>query len=79
MGKFCVPVLVFASFLGSPQRLTVNLSILELSRRNAIIKEQVNLAEGAVLGLGKAEPAPDIAEKVCAGVKEAGFGSPVPG
>lgn len=61
------------------ERLTVNLGILELSRRNVIIKEQVNLAKRAVLGLGKAVPAPNIAEKVGACVKEPGFGSPIPG
>jgi len=57
----------------------VNLGILELPRRNVIIKEQVNLAKCAVLGLGKAEPAPTVAEKVCASVEEPGFGSPIPG
>lgn len=53
--------------------------MFELSRRNVIIKEQVNFAKRAVLGLGKAEPTPNVAEKVGAGVKEGGFGSPVPG
>jgi hypothetical protein len=53
--------------------------MLELPRRNFIIKEQINLAKRAVLGLGKAEPAPNVAEKVCASVKEPGFGTPIPG
>jgi len=57
----------------------VNFGRPEFSCMNAIVKEQVNLAECAVLGLRKAEPAPDIAEKVGAGVEEAGFGAPVPG
>ena len=59
--------------------LTVNFGRPEFSCLNAIVKEQVNLAECAVLGLRKAEPAPDVAEKVGAGVEEAGFGTPIPG
>jgi hypothetical protein len=83
MGKFCDLALTVASFLPreakAQERLTVNFGIFEHSRWNVIIKQQVNLAECAVLGLGKAEPAPDVAKKVGAGVKETSFGSPIPG
>jgi hypothetical protein len=67
--------------MGSPgvRQLTINFSILELSCGNLIIKEQVDFTKGAILGLGQAEPTPDIAEKVGSGVKESGFSSPVPG
>jgi hypothetical protein len=60
------------------EQLTVHLGILELSRGNAIIEEHVNLTKGAILGLRKAEPAPNVAEKVGAGIKETSFGSPIP-
>ena len=46
---------------------------------NVIIKEHVNLAKRAILGLGKAEPAPKVAEKVRASIKETSFSSPIPG
>jgi hypothetical protein len=58
--------------------LTVNLGILELSCRNMIIKEHVNLAKRAIFGLGKAKPTPNVAEKVGASIKETSFGSPIP-
>jgi hypothetical protein len=45
---------------------------------NVIIEEHVNLAKGAILGLRKAEPAPNVAEKVGASIKETSFGSPIP-
>jgi hypothetical protein len=43
-----------------------------------IIKEHVNLAKRAIFGLRKAKPAPNVAEKVGAGIKETSFGSPIP-
>lgn len=49
--------------------LTVNLGVLELSSRNLVIEKHVDLAKGAILGLGKAEPAPDVAQKVSACVE----------
>ena len=45
---------------------------------NMIIKKHVNLAKGAILRLRQAEPAPNVAEKVGASIKEASFGSPIP-
>lgn len=56
----------------------VDLGVLELSRRNMIIKEHVNLAKRAIFGLRKAEPAPNVAEKVGASIKQTRFGSPIP-
>jgi hypothetical protein len=43
-----------------------------------MFKEQVNFTECTVFSLGEAKPAPNIAEKICAGVEETSFGSPVP-
>jgi hypothetical protein len=43
-----------------------------------IIKEHVNLAKRAIFGLRKAKPAPNVAEKVGASIKETSFGSPIP-
>lgn len=60
------------------KRLTINFGVLELSRWNAVVKEQINLTKSAVFGLRKAEPAPNIAQQVRASVKEARLGSPVP-
>jgi hypothetical protein len=51
------------------RKLTIHLGVLEPPCRNLVIEEQVNLAESAVLGLGQAEPAPDIAEQVGAGIE----------
>ena len=44
-----------------------------------VIKQQVNFAKCAILGLRKAEPTPDVTKKVRTSVEEAGFGTPVPG
>jgi len=60
-------------------RLTINFGVLELPCRNLVVEEQVDLAKGAVFGLGKAEPAPYVAEEVSTSVEETSFGSPVPG
>ena len=60
-------------------QLTINFRILELSRRDLVIEEQVDLTERSVLGFWEAVPAPDVAEQIRAGVEETGFGSPVPG
>lgn len=65
--------------LSNKRLLTVNFCILELSRRNAIVKKQIDFAKRASLGLGETKPAPNVAEEVRSGVKETGFGSPVPG
>jgi hypothetical protein len=59
--------------------LTVNFSVLKFSGWDMVVEHKVDLAEAAVLGFGKTEPAPDIAEEVGTGVEEACFGSPVPG
>jgi hypothetical protein len=59
--------------------LTVNFGVLELSCRDFIIEEHVNLAKCTVFCLGEAKPTPDIAKKVCTGIKETCFGTPVPG
>lgn len=81
-GKFydlCVSHWVVLAIVSAGlKQLTVYFSILKLSCWNFIIKEQVNLAKGAVLGLGKAEPTPDIAEEIGSGIKESGFCAPVP-
>lgn len=83
VGKFCS-----ASGLGSFSQesdatgedgLTIDFGILEFPRGNVVVEQQIDLAECAVLGLGKAEPAPDVAEKVCASVEKASLGSPIPG
>lgn len=58
---------------------TVNLCILELPRWDLVLKHQVDFAKGTILGLRKAEPAPNIAEKIGPGIEEACFGAPVPG
>ena len=60
------------------KRLTVNSGILELPRRNLVVKQQVNLAKSAVFRLREAEPAPNVAEKIGPGVEQTGFGSPIP-
>lgn len=60
------------------QRLTFNSGSLELARRHMISKEQIDFAKGAILGLRKAEPAPQIAEEVGASIEESGLGAPVP-
>ena len=44
------------------RRLTVNFGILELSRWNFVIKQQVDLAERAVLRFRKTEPTPYVAK-----------------
>jgi hypothetical protein len=44
-----------------------------------IIEKHVNLAKSAILRFRKAEPAPQVTEKVGAGIKETSFGSPIPG
>lgn len=56
----------------------VDSRVLELSRRNVVVEHEVNLAKVPILGLRQAEPAPQIAEQICAGVKEACLGAPVP-
>ena len=43
-----------------------------------MFEEQINLAETAIFGFWKAEPAPDVTEQICAGIEETGFGTPVP-
>lgn len=40
--------------------LTVNLSMFELSGRNMILKQNINLAKGTIFGLRKPEPAPNV-------------------
>jgi hypothetical protein len=44
-----------------------------------VIEHQINLSKGAGLCLGQAEPAPDVTQKVGAGIEQAGFSAPVPG
>lgn len=61
------------------KKLTINFGILELPRGNVVVEQQIDLTKCAVLGLGKAEPAPDVAEKICACIEKTSFGSPIPG
>jgi hypothetical protein len=61
------------------EQLTINSSMFELPSRDVVVEEQVDLAKCAVFRLREAEPAPDEAKKVGAGIEETSFGSPVPG
>lgn len=58
--------------------LTVDSSVLELAGGNLVLEENVKFSECAVLGLGKSEVAPGVAEEVGASVEETSLGSPVP-
>ena len=53
--------------------------MFELPSRDVVVEEQVDLAKCAVFRLREAEPAPNEAKKVGAGIEETSFGSPVPG
>jgi len=63
---------------GTPDQLTVGLCGPELSSWDFVFEQQINFAETAIFCLWQAEPAPDVAEQICAGVEETGFGTPVP-
>ncbi|KND92517.1 hypothetical protein TOPH_02779 [Tolypocladium ophioglossoides CBS 100239] len=52
---------------------------LELARADAILKQHVELAIGATLGLGKAEVGPQGTGEAGPGPEEPGLGAPVPG
>lgn len=56
----------------------VGLSGLELSGGDAVLEQDLEFAERPVLGLGEAEPAPDIAQQVGARVEESSLGAPAP-
>jgi hypothetical protein len=43
-----------------------------------IIKEQVNLAEGPILGFWEPKPAPDITKEVGRSIEKSGFSTPAP-
>lgn len=78
--KFCPPVSASKlSALGkSSEQLTVYFGASKLSRMYVIFEKKVNLAERAILGLRKSIPAPYIAQKIGARIKESRFCSPVP-
>lgn len=77
MGKLC-PLCQNGRPRVDEEQLTINLGMLELSCMDVVVEEQVNLSESAVLRLRKAEPTPDVAEKVGACIEQTCFGSPVP-
>lgn len=56
----------------------IHSSILEFPGEDVIVKHKVDFAKSTVFRLGQAEPAPDIAEQIGAGVEKTGFGAPVP-
>lgn len=58
--------------------LTVDSSVLELAGGNLVLEENIEFSECAVLGLGKSEVAPSVAQEVGACVKETSLGPPVP-
>ena len=58
--------------------LTVDLGVLELSRRHLVVKEQIDLTERAILRLWKTEPAPDVAKQVRARIEQTSLGAPAP-
>jgi len=78
MRKFCSTssVCVINKVFGAA--LTINLGVLELPCGDLVLKEQVDLAERAVLGFREAEPAPEVAQEVGSGVEQTSLGSPVP-
>lgn len=51
----------------------------ELACGDALLEQQVQLGEGAALGLGQAEVGVDYAEEAGAGPEESGVVAPVPG
>lgn len=59
-------------------QLTINGGATELARRYPVLEQQVDLPESTVLGLRNSEPAPSKADEVGSGVKEGGFGAPIP-
>lgn len=59
-------------------KLTLNICVLELPRRNMGFKHDVDLAEGTTFRLGQSKPAPDVAEKICSGVEQTRLRTPVP-
>lgn len=59
--------------------LTVDLGLLEFPCRDVVVEEQIDLAKCAILGLGEAEPAPEVAKEIGARVEETSFGTPIPG
>jgi hypothetical protein len=63
---------------GIVDQLTVSFCSLELSCRDLVFEQQVNLAETTIFSFWQAEPAPDVAKQIRAGVKETGFGAPIP-
>lgn len=59
-------------------RELIHSGVLELACGDMVVKHQVNLSKGPVLGLGQAEPTPDVAQKIGAGIEKTGFSTPVP-
>ena len=52
--------------------------MLELPRRDAVLKQQIYLSEGSILSLRESEPAPNGAKEIGSSIKETRFGAPVP-
>ncbi len=61
------------------EQLTVDFGALEFPGVDVVLEKKINLAEGAVLGLGQSIPAPNIAQEIGTGVEQARFRSPIPG
>lgn len=57
---------------------TGNLGLPELACRNALVKENLELAVGAASGLGQTEPGPDEADGAADRPEETALGAPVP-
>lgn len=51
------------------QTPTVNFGMFELPCMHTIVEKNVNFTKGAVLGLGKPEPTPDVAKQVGPGIE----------
>lgn len=57
----------------------VHCGILELACGDVVVEHQINLSKGAAFRLRQAKPAPDVAQKVGAGIEQTSFGAPIPG
>jgi hypothetical protein len=59
-------------------RLTVHFAAFEFPCGNFVLKEQINLSKGPVLGLRQTEEAPSETQKVGASIEQSSFGTPIP-
>ena len=51
-------------------QLTVHCSRFELSCGDLIVKQQIDLAKCPILSFREPEPAPDVAEEICASIEK---------